>query len=107
MSNVDGESTEVSALRAECARLRTENAHLRSLLAPLEAEPHASQRRQPLALAPAAAAPSPPSTDTLVTSDSPVPAKLALFRGLFQGRAGVFARRWTSVGGRAGYAPAC
>lgn len=33
--------------------------------------------------------------------------KVALFRGLFQGRSDVFARRWESSRGKSGYAPAC
>lgn len=33
--------------------------------------------------------------------------KVALFRGLFQGRPDVFARRWESSRGKSGYAPAC
>lgn len=33
--------------------------------------------------------------------------KVALFRGLFQGRPDVFARRWESNRGKSGYAPAC
>lgn len=107
MNNIDGESSEVAALRAECDRLRTENAHLRSLLAPTKNDPHASQHQPPLAAVPMAAVPSPPDTDASVTSDSPVAAKLALFRTLFEGRDDVFAVRWQSKGGRSGYAPAC
>jgi hypothetical protein len=39
MSDVDGKSAKAAVLRAECDRLRAENARLRSLLAPAEAEP--------------------------------------------------------------------
>ena len=42
-----------------------------------------------------------------MTSESPVAAKLALFRSLFRGREDVFAVRWQSKAGRSGYAPAC
>jgi hypothetical protein len=42
-----------------------------------------------------------------VSFDSPVAAKLALFRILLHGRDDVFAVRWRGQGGRSGYAPAC
>ncbi|MFA4965336.1 MAG: DEAD/DEAH box helicase family protein [Thermoleophilia bacterium] len=107
MGKVDGDSAETAALRAECNRLREENAHLRSLLAAAEAEPRSAPLQPPPATAPAAAASSPSDSDAPVTSGSPVAAKLALFRRLFQGRDDVFAVRWQSKGGRSGYAPAC
>lgn len=44
----------------------------------------------------------PPSISSLDTD-----AKLALFRRLFRGRAGVFPVRWESKAGNSGYSPAC
>lgn len=102
MRNADGDSTELAAVRAECERLRAENASLRSLLEPADAGPHPPQD----CLRPAAA-PGAPDSEAPLTSDSPVAAKLALFRTLFRGREDVYAVRWRSRGGRSGYAPAC
>ncbi len=107
MSNVDGESAEVAVLRAECDRLRAENARLRSLLAPAEIEPLRAPLRPTAAHALGTAPPRPSASAVPVTSGSPVAAKLALFRTLFHGRDDVFALRWQSKGGRAGYTPAC
>ncbi len=42
----------------------------------------------------------PPASSTLKT-----PQKIALFRSLFRGREDVYARRWESPDGRAGYSP--
>ena len=43
-----------------------------------------------------------------VTSASPAPEKIALFKNLFRGREDVFPRRWENPKtGRSGYAPAC
>ena len=91
---------DITALRAECEKLRAENAYLRSLLAPAEAGPNASQRRPPPTTALTAAAPNSPDSGAPVTSDSPVAAKLALFRTLFRGRDDVYAVRWQSKAGR-------
>lgn len=41
------------------------------------------------------------------TSSMSIEEKVALFRGLFQGRPDVFARRWESNRGNSGYAPVC
>ncbi len=44
------------------------------------------------------------------TSDSPLYSpeqKIAIFRGLFQGRADIFANRWQNIQGRSGYSVAC
>ncbi len=83
-------------LEAECSRLRQENALLRAQLAP-------------------AALPSPATISTIeakhspsgeVTRDSPPAHKIALFRRLFRGRDDVYAVRWISKDGKAGYSPA-
>jgi superfamily II DNA or RNA helicase len=77
--------------RDELARLRAENARLVDLL-----DAHSIAWREPeLAAPPVAAAPL--STDE----------KVALFRHLFRGRPDVYAVRWESKSGKAGYSPAC
>ena len=106
MRNADGEIDDLTALRAEREQLRAENAHLRSLLGLTDTEPSPAKLAFPPA-ARAAVEPDPPDSRTPVTSDSPVAAKLALFRTLFRGREDVFAVRWQSKAGRSGYAPAC
>jgi len=106
MRNADGEMDDLTALRAEREQLRAENAHLRSLLGLSETEPSPATLASPSA-ALAAAAPNSPDPGAPVASDSPVAAKLALFRTLFRGREDVYAVRWESKAGRSGYAPAC
>lgn len=69
---------------AECARLREENARLRALLG-LPCEAVAPTGPTSIAV--------PPAPDP-VTGDSPVEAKIALFRNLFRGREDVYAARW-------------
>ena len=105
--STDEEDAEIAALRAECKRLRTENDHLKSLLEATGDKPGRSQCQRPPVAAPAATAITPSGTDVSVTTNSPVAAKLALFRTLFCGREDVFAVRWQGRGGRSGYAPAC
>ena len=94
--------SKTSPLCAPSGELRAENAE--SLLGLTKISP-AKLATTPAALA--AAAPSSPDSGALVTSDSPVAAKIALFRTLFRGREDVFAVRWQSKAGRSGYAPAC
>jgi hypothetical protein len=106
MRNADGEMDDLTALRAECEQLRAENTHLRSVLGLPETVPSPTKLASPPA-AIGSAAPNPPDFGAPVTSDSPVAAKLALFRALFRGREDVFAVRWQSKAGRSGYAPAC
>jgi hypothetical protein len=78
----------------ECARLREENARLRSLLR--------------LAPEPATGAPKDLAASAEIVSGALTPdAKIALFRSLFRGREDVYALRWESRNGRTGYAPAC
>ena len=48
-----------------------------------------------------------PETTTAVTKRSPLADKITLFMSLFRGRPDVYARRWESKDGRAGYSPVC
>jgi superfamily II DNA or RNA helicase len=49
-----------------------------------------------------------PVPNARVTSTSPAPEKIALFKSLFRGREDVFPRRWENLKtGKSGYAPAC
>jgi hypothetical protein len=80
----------------ECARLETENARLRSILAghgllPEPAREHSSV--QPL------------DVSTGIHNGSPPSEKLKLFKSLFRGREDVYALRWEK-GEKHGYAPA-
>ena len=88
----------VSELAAECVRLQRENVDLRRRLEmQTEATPaiHASAPN----LVPAHLA-------GTVTNGSSAATKVALFRALFRGRDDVFAVRWISKDGKAGYSPA-
>ena len=85
----------------ELDRLRAENAKLRALLQAngivipetpgdaVPAEPHDAPATPPL------------------SKRSPAADRVALFLSLFQGRLDVYAHRWESRNGRAGYSPAC
>lgn len=74
----------------ELNRLRAENARLRALLT----------RHGIAADKPESALPRKPALS--------LDEKVALFRGLFQGREDVFARRWfSSSSGKSGYQPVC
>ncbi len=85
----------------ELNRLRAENARLRALLQahgigiPEEAPDSASDETQTT------------SGGVRVSKQSPAADRIALFLSLFRGRADVYARRWESRNGRAGYSPAC
>jgi hypothetical protein len=109
MHNAESEMDDLAALRAQCERLRAENAELRSQLglAQAQVEPDELQPQPRSSEGPAQASRSAIDSSGLVSSDSPVAAKLALFRALFSGREEVFAVRWQSKTGRSGYAPAC
>lgn len=78
--------------------LQAENARLISLL-----ESHGIEWRLPDE-PPLVEPTSPPP---LISSSLDTDAKLALFRGLFRGRADVFPVRWESKAGKSGYSPAC
>ena len=85
------------SLTDEVNRLRAENAMLRALL-----EAHG------IAIPGSAAVePEIPSDASAVSKRSSMAEKIALFMSLFQGRSDVYARRWESRNGRAGYSPAC
>lgn len=105
----DGEFKDLAAARAECVRLRAENARLRALLESSRAgtESVAANNSPSPAATHTASAPGQPKPIAAVNSRSPEAAKLALFRALFRGRDDVFAVRWQSKAGRSGYAPAC
>jgi hypothetical protein len=67
----------------------------------LAAQLHALEREQEMRKPPA-------GSTAPVTMASPIAEKIALFRGLFCGRADVFPRRWeNSKNGKIGYAPMC
>jgi len=85
----------------ELDRLRAENAMLRSLL-----QAHGIDIPERAAETALIKGPVDP-TETGVTRRSSLSDKIALFMSLFRGRSDVFARRWESRDGRAGYSPAC
>ena len=84
---------------AENRRLREENARLRQLLA---------AHGIPIPSSSIDSRPSDRASGAVPTDDREEQARqrIALFRGLFRGREDVYARRWESADGRAGYAPA-
>lgn len=90
--------TSLDHARSEVARLETELAEARRVLAALERESaHADQA------APTEVPPAPPG----VTAASSPEDKLALFRTRFAGRTDAYALRWTSQkSGRSGWSPA-
>jgi len=83
-------------LERECASLRRENAHLRSVLGLPAPEPSAPRLPDVV-----------PPLQPKVHSKSPSHEKIALYRSLFRGRDDVFAKRWESRTGKTGYSPAC
>ncbi len=93
---MESENTDarLAAVLAEAARLQLENERLRKLLRVREACPQVVSGSELEALHPAI-----PS----LTSNE----KIRLFRSLFRGRDDVFAVRWESRNGKAGYSPAC
>lgn len=84
-------------LQDECERLRTENAHLRSLT---ESDGQATiQIEEPNR--------KPQVSEVPVPDNRSVEEKISLFRALFRGREDIYALRWESNKGKSGYAPAC
>jgi hypothetical protein len=84
----------LTALEAECARLRAENETLRAIVHGEKSRCAAETRQLHAA-------------QTSVRHDSPTTDKVALFRSLFRGREDVYPVRWESKAGRSGYSPAC
>jgi superfamily II DNA or RNA helicase len=86
---------------SECARLREENARLKTLLN--------IQADETIKLPDHIPAPSRTSDHTIDYSASALSpeGKIKLFRSLFRGRNDVYALRWESRNGRSGYSPAC
>lgn len=88
----------VPSTQDELRQLRTENEHLRSLLAKHGIkwqEADISERN------------SNPTNSDLLPPHRTAADKVALFRRLFRGREDVYALRWESAKGKAGYSPAC
>jgi hypothetical protein len=93
---VNGLEVRLRQVLEECARLRTENAELGSLLSK-----HRLLPEVPPQIATPLAEPSP----GMVTNASAPERKLGLFRNLFHGRDDVYAARWQK-GEKSGYSPA-
>ena len=91
----------IQRLLAEAGReLQEIDAHRAKVLEQIE---HLKQEQQALQILPGSE-----NVDNLVTSQSPVEPKIALYRSLFRGRDDVYPRRFESrKTGRAGYAPVC
>jgi hypothetical protein len=86
---------------AECARLREENARLKSLL-----NIQSDETQNPPDYNLISSQPSGHKLDDPSGALSPE-SKIKLFKGLFRGRDDVYALRWESRNGRSGYSPAC
>ena len=100
MDSDDVLKADLEKARAECQRLREENASLRLRID----NHHVSTSSNPSALAPQInQATQAPAT---VRIDSPPELKVSLFRNLFRGRHDVYAVRWEGKNGRTGYSPA-
>ncbi len=96
MPETRGDSTqELEQLRRQNLLLSEENERLRGLLGP------------GAMVEPPSAAPSSVILGSEVTAASPAEVKIELFKGLFRGRADLYAKRWQSSSGGSGYAPAC
>ncbi len=94
MSNRKDLQTKLEETRAECMRLKEENARLRVLIGVPQEEPVTfSVHKQ--------------ETLPVITTDSSSEAKINLFRSLFRGREDVYPIRWESKNGKFGYSPAC
>jgi len=87
-----------SEAQDELQQLREENSRLKAVL-----EQHGIAWEASRTPAPSAVRTEPPPTSARFTTAE----KVALFRRLFRGREDVYAQRWQSAKGTAGYAPAC
>ena len=105
---------ELELTRAECARLREENARLKKQLlnqeqmhAAIDAHEESLEvgtpTRNPFGLI---QNDSVTLTKPAVTNASDPSAKIALFRSLFRGREDAYATRWVGRNGKSGYSPA-
>lgn len=84
-------------LEAECRRLRLENSRLKDLLniTATESSETSSEPNARNAL------------NILKDNSLSIDEKIKIYRSLFRGRDDVYATRWESKGGQAGYSPAC
>lgn len=89
MTSPDDIEIKLKDALAECARLTEENERLKALVG-------VQKTKSPISFSSAA-----------VTNESPVDAKIALFRSLFRGRDDVYPVRWEGKNGKSGYSPAC
>ena len=88
----------MNSMLQELEALRAENQRLRQLLRTHGiAIPGTAKNKEPAIS----------ETTTAVTKRSSLADKISLFRSFFCGRSDVYARRWESKDGRAGYSPVC
>lgn len=78
---------------AECERLRKENEYLKHILSMMMQK---KENNHSVTMA-----------SSIVNNQSSPEEKIRLFKQLFRGRTDVYAVRWESKNGRAGYTPAC
>lgn len=102
----DGEAGS-DALRILCDRLMAENARLKRLLDAHHIPYDTGCDGQPEHGGEARPVPDVAEEMGAVHKRSPLAERVALFLSLFSGRQDVYARRWQSRDGRAGYSPAC
>ena len=91
--------SELDKARAECERLRKENAELRRQL-------NDSTKAGPAITSESIPSQTSASSTALVTASSRPEVKVSLFRALFRGRDDLYAVRWEGKNGRSGYSPA-
>ena len=96
MASKDRDS-QLRAALSEIQRLQAENEAMRHALS--AAAPKAQEPERPRRLT--------SQHETVVHQQSPVSAKVALFRNLFRGRQDIYPLRWENRQGKSGYAPAC
>lgn len=77
----------------ECERLKKENDYLKQLIQKMTIQQQITENQI--------------DSNKVITNQSSPEEKIHLFRSLFKGRTDVFAKRWESKNGRAGYTPAC